>query len=176
MDMFIAETPKTTTVSTLPPRVPPEIRKPYRNCIPVYDLRFAAGTYGEFQVPDPDDVDWVECPKGTKPSMDFFIARVVGDSMNRVVPNGAWCLFRMNPAGSREKRIVLAQLRDYSDPEQGAAFTVKRYQRVGRGTGADELSGTIRLLPESTDPRFQVLEVPEHEDNVRVIAELVRVL
>jgi hypothetical protein len=142
----------------------------------VYDLRFAAGKFGEFQVSDPDDVDWVESPAGVKPSMDLFVAQVVGESMNRFIPNGAWCLFRMNPAGSRENKRVLAQIQDYIDPENGAAFTVKRYQRVGKDARSEELGGTIRLIPESTDQRFVPLEVPGDEDRIRIIAEVLRVL
>jgi hypothetical protein len=176
IDMPVAEALQPATMSTLPPRVPPEKRKPNKNCIPVYDLRVAAGTFGEFQVPDPDDVVWVEPPEGMKPSMDLFIAQVVGESMNRVIQNGAWCLFRMNPAGSREKKIVLAQLHDYADPEHGAAFTVKRYQRAGRNAKSGELGGVIRLMPESTDLGFVPIEVRESEERVRVIAELVRAL
>src|SRR5688572_27593621 len=83
-------------------------RKPFKNCIPIYDLRIAAGSFGEFQVPDPDAVVWVQPPEGIKASVDLFIAKVVGESMNKIIPNGAWCLFRANPAGSRRSRIVLA--------------------------------------------------------------------
>jgi len=176
MDFPLAQPVLTPIASVLPPRVLPEKRKPYRNCIPVYDLRFAAGRFGEFQVSDPDDVDWVEAPEGVKPSMDLFIAKVVGESMNRVIPNGAWCLFRMNPAGSRENKRVLAQIQDYSDPEHGAAFTVKRYHRVERDARSDELGGSIRLIPESTDGRFVPIEVPGDENRIRVVAELLKVL
>jgi hypothetical protein len=94
MDQPGVETPRAAAVSALPRRVAPDKRKSHVNCIPVYDLRIAAGTFGEFHVPDPDDVVWVEPPEGVKPSMDLFIAQVVGESMNRVIPNGAWCLFR----------------------------------------------------------------------------------
>jgi DUF2075 family protein len=176
IDLSIFEVSSVPVVSKLPTAVPLERRRPYRNCIPVYDLRIAAGVFGEFQVPDPDEVIWVEPPEGVTPSMDLFIAQVVGESMNRVIPNGAWCLFRMNPAGSRDNKIVLLQLRDYRDPEHGGAYTVKRYLRVGRVTESDELVGVIRARPQSTDPRFVPLEVTEQEDTIRVIAELVRVL
>ena len=108
--------------------------------------------------------------------MDFFMAQVVGESMNRIIPNGAWCLFRMNPAGSRKGKIVVAQLRDYSDPEHGGAFTVKRYQRVGSTADSDELGGVIRIGPVSTEARFLPLEMQENDENIRVIAELIRVL
>lgn len=176
LDMPKAQLAPKKIVSMLPPRVSLEERKHYRNCIPVYDLNFAAGKFGEFQIPDPDDVEWVEPPDGVKPSMELFIARVVGESMNRVIPNGSWCLFRMNPAGSRENKRVLAQIQDYSDPDNGAAFTVKRYQRVERNANSEELGGKIRLIPESTDQQFVPIEVPSDEGKIRVIAEVLRVL
>lgn len=175
MDTPVTETFPPSAVSHLPPNVPHEKRKPFSNCIPVYDLRIAAGTFGEFQVPDPDEVMWVEPPDGVKPSMDLFIAQVVGESMNKIIPNGAWCLFRTNPAGSRKGRIVLAQLRDYSDPDHGGAFTVKRYMRVGQDGKSEDLNGTIQIQPMSTDARFARLDISD-EERIRIIAEFLRVL
>jgi hypothetical protein len=85
-------------------------------------------------------------------------------------------LFRMNPAGTRDNKIVLMQLRDFHDPEHGGAYTVKRYLRVGRTGDSIELGGTIRLRPQSTDPRFAPIDVHEDENQIRVIAEMLRVL
>jgi uncharacterized protein len=173
MDMGVEAATSPTVVQLA--LVPRESRKPYKNCIPIYDLKVAAGTFGEFQVPDPDEVGWVEPPAGIRPSMDLFVARVVGESMNKVIPNGSWCLFRMNPAGSRRARIVLAQLRDFSDPEHGGAFTVKRYARVGQDGESELLSGEIRLQPMSSDNRFQPMSIDD-EEGIRVVAEFLRVL
>jgi uncharacterized protein len=154
-------------------RLPPSERKPFQNCIPVYELRFAAGHFGEFQIPDPDNVAWVEPPSGRRPTMDLFIAQVHGESMNRLVPNGAWCLFRSNPAGTRNGKIVVVQLSDYSDPDTGAAFTVKRYESIKAQSGTNVL---IRLKPESTMPGYDAIEITPDEQRVRVIAELLQVL
>ena len=63
MDFPVAEAQMPIATSKLPPHVSREQRKPYRNCIPVYDLRIAAGSFGEFQVPDPEETLWVEPPK-----------------------------------------------------------------------------------------------------------------
>jgi len=35
------------------------------------------------------------------PATDELVAQVIGESMNRRIPNGAWCLFRAAPAGTR---------------------------------------------------------------------------
>lgn len=42
--------------------VSPAERRPYQNCIPVIDLKVAAGGFGEFQMPDSDADVWVELP------------------------------------------------------------------------------------------------------------------
>jgi hypothetical protein len=47
----------------------------------------------------------------------MFVARVVGESMNRRIPNGAWCLFRVAGAGTRQGKVVLAQHREIEDAE-----------------------------------------------------------
>ena len=42
--------------------------------------------------------DWVELPEPFVAKEGFFVTRVVGESMNRRIPNGAWCLFKSRPA------------------------------------------------------------------------------
>ena len=57
----------------------------------------------------------------------MFVAQVVGESMNRRIPNGAWCLFRAAPTGTREGKVVVVQHRGIADPETGGRFTIKVY-------------------------------------------------
>ncbi len=160
-----------------PVAVPVAARRYFQNCIPVYDLRIAAGQFGDFQIPDPEAVEWIAPPEGIQPSMDVFAARVEGDSMNRIIPNGAWCIFRFNPAGTRNGRIVLAQLRDYSDPDSGGAFTVKRYESIKvSGSDGDAVNARIRLKPESTLGSYKAIDVSRGDEGIRVIAEFLRVL
>jgi len=160
-----------------PVAVPLAARRYFQNCIPVYDLRIAAGQFGDFQIPDPEAVEWIAPPEGIQPSMDVFAARVEGNSMNRIIPNGAWCIFRFNPAGTRNGRIVLAQLRDYSDPDSGGAFTVKRYESIKvSDSDGDAVNARIRLKPESTLDSYKAIDVSRGDEGIRVIAEFLRVL
>jgi hypothetical protein len=160
-----------------PITVPVSARRYFKNCIPVYDLKIAAGQFGDFQTPDPESVEWIAPPEGIRPSMDIFVARVEGDSMNRLIPSGALCIFRISPAGTRNGKVVLAQLRDYSDPDSGGAFTIKRYEST-KIAGPDGLlvNARIQLKPESTSDEYQAIDITERDEGVRVIAEFLRVL
>ena len=83
----------------------------------------------EQSVPEnPEDITWVELPDVFRPIKDLFISQVVGESMNRRIPNGAWCLFRQFPSGTRQGRVVIVQHRDIHDPETGGQYTVKVYE------------------------------------------------
>ena len=145
----------------------------FHTCVPIYSLRAAAGGFSEGQVPDPDGWAELETTRGFTQGM--FVGKVVGRSMEPEIPDGAWCLFRRDPGGSRQGRNVLAQLRDATDPEHGGSYTVKRYERVVQGARDDgELGGSIRLRP--INPEFTEIVVEEGNEGVVVIAEVVEVL
>ncbi len=178
-----AELPTLMAVSEAKPTVPPlkqvplAQRRHFHNCIPVYDLKIAAGTFGEFQMPSYDSILWVEPPPKVRPSMDLFVAQVIGESMNRQIPNGAWCLFRFNPGGTRNGKIVLAQVQGYSDPDSGGAFTVKRYESFKAvADDGGQANVLIRLRPESLLEGYNPIEIFTDEEDIRVLAEFLRVL
>jgi hypothetical protein len=115
---------------------------------------------------------------GVRPALGLFVALVVGESMNRRIPNGAYCVFRAPVEGSRNGRVLLVQHRDVEDPETGGSYTVKVYERLGEVlTEEGERRASILLKPDSDDPRFgPIVLTPADEIEVRVIAELARVL
>ena len=109
----------------------------------------------------------------------MFVARVVGESMNRRIPNGAWCLFRAAPEGTREGKVVVAQHRDIADPETGGRFTVKIYssEKVAMDDGSWRHLRII-LRPDSDRPGYHpiVLELEDGQEDMQVIAELITVM
>ena len=83
----------------------------------------------------------------------------------------------MNPGGSRNGKIVVVQHRSIEDPDLGGRYTVKVYwsEKI-RSSDGEWRHNLIRLVPDSTDPAFQPIELHDGEGEVLVIAELVSVL
>jgi len=173
----------------LPFRVMPadEVR-PYENCVPVLDLAVAAGRFSETQdvtvasglelARDPGACRWAELPEEIRPRDGMFVARVVGESMNRRIPNGAWCLFRAPAAGSRQGRVVVAQHHSIADPETGGSYTVKVYesQKEQQRDGTWRHAAVI-LRPDSSMAGFEALTfTADDAESLRIVAELVAVL
>ena len=147
--------------------------------VPVIDLRFAAGAFSDAQPLDHAAGDWVALPDWVRPQPGLFVAQVVGESMNRRIPNGSWCLFRANPPGTREGKVVVVQHRSIADPETGGQYTVKRYasEKMPAEDGAWQHL-RITLHPDSDRPGFEPIEIRlgEREDEFSVVAELLLVL
>lgn len=146
---------------------------------PVVDLRFAAGAFSDAQSLEDGTNDWVALPDWVRPQPGLFVAQVLGESMNRRIPNGSWCLFRANPAGTREGKVVVVQHRSIADPETGGRYTVKVYasEKVPAEDGGwrHEL---ITLRPDSDQPVFEPIRINlrDGDDSFLVVAEMLMVL
>ena len=145
------------------------------HAIPLLDLKIAAGPFGAFQHMDTDTTQWIELPDGFKYSEDLFVAQVTGESMNKKIPNGSWCIFKANPVGTKQGKIVVAQLQDHIDTDTGASYTIKLYNSSNTLDAENELRQSITLSPASTDRSYQPITV-SNGDDVLIVAELVAVL
>jgi len=147
-------------------------------CAPVIDLRFAAGVFSDPQTLDDGADTWVALPDWIRPGPGLFVAQVVGESMNRRISNGAWCLFRVNPPGTREGKVVVVQHRGFTDQDTGGRYTVKVYSSEKR----QDPDGTwrhsrITLRPDSDQPGFEPIVIDGGDDeSFSVIAEMLMVL
>ncbi len=132
--------------------------------LPVYDLRVAAGAFSTGQAPEV--VGWIAV-EGERADRGRFIAQVIGESMNRVVSNGDWCIWEhfgaYSVAGPAAGDDVLVRRADTADAEVGE-FTFKRLRERGE---------RVVLAPVSTERRFRPLDL-QPED--RFVARLVRPL
>jgi hypothetical protein len=53
--------------------------------------------------------------------------KAVGHSMEPLIHDGDYCVFRANPAGSRQGKIVLAEHHNYYDPDYTGSYSIKTY-------------------------------------------------
>jgi len=120
----------------------------YKRWVPVYDLGIAAGFWGPES--SPEIQGWVPI-SGRELQPGMFVAQVHGQSMQPRIPNAAWCLFRPCPAGSRQGRLLLVQLRTESSAETGGRYTVKRYHSKKTQTADGWEHQTIELQPINPD-------------------------
>jgi phage repressor protein C with HTH and peptisase S24 domain len=158
----------------------PKPEERFRTCVPLTSLRAAAGYWSEEQSSLEGIVDyaneWVELTRGARIERGMFVARVAGHSMEPLIPDNSYCLFRPPSAGSREGRNLLVWHEGATDPETGGEYTVKQYSsRKDRNEDGDWQHSKIILSPLNLD--YQPIELtPEYEGQVRVLAEFVEVL
>jgi len=108
---------------------------------------------------------------------NLFAARVIGESMNRIIPNGATCLFSKAPSGTRNGKIVLVECTDEADVETGSRYTVKDYDSIKIQNEDGWEHKVIRLNPRSYNETFKPLELTEAQALCyKVIGEFVQVL
>lgn len=134
---------------------------PFENAVPVYDLKAAAGGFSEWQ--QVTDYEWIELPPRYKPSRDWFACTVVGESMNRVIPNGSVCLFKRYTGGSRDGCIVLVEHTSIQDPDFGSGYTVKEYRSKKRVDEDGWTHQSIILKPLSDRTDYAEMELTEDE-------------
>lgn len=141
--------------------LPFEDVKPYVNAVPLVDITSAAGNFSELQIHS--DYDWIELPMNISAKNDYFVIKVDGESMNKKIPNGSYCLFKKDPGGSREGKIVLVEHYSIQDSDFGAGYTVKEYS--SKKNIEDELWShqSIVLKPLSNDTSFNDIILEEDE-------------
>jgi superfamily II DNA or RNA helicase/SOS-response transcriptional repressor LexA len=144
-----------------------------KNPIPLYDFYAAAGTFSEIQ--SEKDFTLIEGPENSTKG-DYFACKIVGESMNRVIPNGSICLFKPYTGGSRNGKIVLVENIDIQDQDFNSAFTIKTYssEKVISEEGWEHTS--IVLRPNSFDASYKnILINEENGKEMRVVGEFISI-
>ena len=153
----------------------PDRVRPFENAIPLYPLNVAAGDFGMLQ--EVHDVDWIALPEDLKDIKDLFACRVVGESMNKVIPNGSICLFRKHKGGSRHGEIVLVEMSTWKDVDFGSCYTIKEYHSEKSVSDDGWKHNQIILKPQSTIEDYKDLILSEDDQiEFRVLGEFDRVL
>ena len=147
----------------------------FKNPIPLYDFYAAAGSFSEMQ--SNNNFTLIEGPKNTNSNNDFFACKIIGESMNRVIPHGSICLFKKFDGGSRNGKIVLVENMDIQDQDFNSAFTIKTYSSEKEISEEGWKHYLIVLRPNSFDASFKNIIINEVNGNeMRIVGEFIQIL
>jgi len=127
-------------------------------------VKAAAGRFAGGQAPDFQD--WVRVETDSPLRRGMFVAQVEGRSMEPLIPADAYCLFQYAHPRDHTGSVVLVQIREAGDPEEGGQYVVKRLRRAP--------SGAIRL--ESENQEFAPIDVDPEGSDLRVIGTFIQVV
>ncbi|MNG68281.1 hypothetical protein D3C87_909150 [compost metagenome] len=133
---------------------------PSDSCIPFYDLAVAAGSFSELQ--QHESVKHIQL-NGGYDHQHYFACKVVGESMNKIIPNGSICLFERYQGGSRNGLICLVESSSFEDRDFGANYTIKEYSSKKTITDEGWQHQEIILLPKSTDDSYSPIVLKDEE-------------
>jgi SOS-response transcriptional repressor LexA len=169
------KTESTENISLLENEVISLVNTNNKNLIPFYDFYAAAGSFSEMQ--SEKDFTLIEIPENIKYKNDYFACKIVGESMNRVIPNGSICLFKPDSGGSRNGKIVLVENIDIQDTDFNSAFTIKTYSSVKETTEEGWQHASIILRPNSYDSKYKDIIINEENGSgMRVVGEFVSII
>ena len=142
--------------------------------VPLYNFYTAAGSFSEMQVDKSYELIKADTDYSNQ---NVFACKVIGESMNKIIPNNSICLFKEYTGGSRQGKIVLVENQDIQDPEFNSAFTVKTYTSEKIITEEGWQHTAIVLKPNSYDDSFKSIVInQENGQNMRVVGEFLKVL
>lgn len=146
----------------------------YLDYLPLYSLKAACGYFGDGE--NVEELGWMRVEGMGKLNRNMFVVQASGKSMEPKINDGDYCVFRANPAGSREGKIVLVQNHTSYDPEFGGSYAIKKYssEKAYNNDGTWQHT-SIKLMP--LNPSYNSIIVDESEsEEFRVIGEFIGVL
>ena len=157
-------------------RIEPEVNGDvkYVDFLPLYSIRAACGYFGEGE--DVDLEGWMKVEGLGRLNRNMFIVKAAGHSMEPLIHDGDFCVFRANPAGSRQGKIVLAQHHNYYDADYSGSYSIKKYTSLktfdSQGNWEHE---SIELIPLNKDYR-SIHITEENGEDFRIVGEFVGAL
>jgi len=151
-----------------------EEEKKFTEYLPVYTLAAACGNFEEGASAEIEG--WIKAEGLGRLNRNMFVTKVTGKSMEPLIPDQSYCLFRTPVVGSRNNKIVLVQHNSINDQDTGGKYTVKKYTSKKR-QGEDEtwVHEEINLLP--LNPSYKPIVIPNSEEGeFMVVAEFIKVL
>lgn len=169
---LMAEKPTVAQEVRIEPVVNDDVK--FIDFLPVYSIKAACGYFGEGD--EVSELGWIRAEGVGKLNRNMYVVQASGHSMEPRINDGDFCVFRANPAGSRQGKIVLVQHTHYYDADYSGAYSIKEYSSA---KSYDEFGNwqheKIELKPYNHDYNPIIINADDAED-FRVIGEFVGVL
>jgi len=147
---------------------------PNDRTVPFYGLKIAAGSFSQQQ--QVETIKYIEIEQNISINDNYFACRVIGESMNKIIPNGSICLFEKYSGGSRNGKIVLVEMLNYTDADFGTNFTIKEYTSKKTISEDGWKHEEITLLPKTTEAYPPIVLRDEETISLKVIGIFIKVL
>ncbi len=146
----------------------------FREYLPYYSLAAAAGKFGENM--DVQEEGWIKVDIARKLNKKMFVAKVVGHSMEPLIPDNSYCIFSSDVVGSRQGKVVLVQHHSIHDSDTGGSYTVKKYTSKKKHKPDETWEHEeIMLLP--LNKAYEPIVIsPEQASDFKIIAEFTDVI
>ena len=130
--------------------------EPFVNAVPVFDFHAAAGNFSPNKIKaEIEKYNWIKIAENININQDYFACQVIGESMNKIIKNGSYCLFKRDSGGSRNGKIVLVEHYNIQDPDSETGFTIKEYSSKKQQTEDGWEHSEIVLKPKSTEEKYK---------------------
>lgn len=157
-------------------RIEPEVNDEvkYIDFLPLYSIQAACGYFGEGELVNENG--WMKVEGMGKINRNMFIVQAVGHSMEPLIQDGDYCVFRANPAGSRQGKIVLAEHHNYYDADYTGSYSIKIYtSRKSFDAEGNWAHEEIVLQPKN--PIYSPIIIDEENaDEFRIVGEFIGIL
>lgn len=142
---------------------------PFVNAVPVFDFRNSFPPV-EQTVTD-ESYDWVSLPEYITCGPNFFVVRMVGESMNKRIADGTWCLFKKTRAEECVGEIVLTYHPDIYDTDGSGCYAIRRYWPAEAVLRAER---KVLLQPETRTPGYADIELAgDKTDRLEILGKFV---
>lgn len=169
---LMAQKPEEAPATRIEPVVNDDVK--YIDFLPVYSIKAACGYFGEGE--DYSELGWIRVEGMGKLNRNMYVVQATGHSMEPRINDGDYCVFRANPAGSRQGKIVLVQHINYYDADYSGAYSIKEYASIKSYDEFDNWQHEkIELKPLNND-YSPIIITPDDGEDFRVIGEFVGVI
>lgn len=157
-------------------RIEPEVNDEvkYIDFLPFYSIKAACGYFGEGEMVE--ELGWIKAEKMGRLNRNMFVVQAVGNSMKPIIQDGDYCVFRANPAGSRQGKIILAEHHNFYDPDYSGSYTIKTYtSKKSFDEDGNWMHEEIVLQPKNLSYSPIIIN-EEDSDDFCIVGELVGII